>query len=59
MRKVRVDNIKIVATPVKMSQTSRLRVDTGDEELDEMLSGYHKVITGYHEMRMVKVEMGG
>ena len=58
LRKIGVDNIKIVATPVKMSQTPRLRVDTGDEELDKMLSGYHKVITGYHEMRMVRVEIG-
>ncbi len=56
LRKVGVDNIKIVATPVKMAQTPSLRVDTGDEEFDKMLSGYHKVIIGYHEMRMVKVE---
>jgi predicted polyphosphate/ATP-dependent NAD kinase len=55
LRKVGVNNIRIVATPYKMSQTPRLRVDTGDEELDMMLSGYHKVIVGYHEMRMVKV----
>ena len=59
LKKVRADNIRIVATPTKMSQTPRLRVDTGDKELDKMLSGYHKVIIGYHEMRMVKVEMGG
>ena len=57
MRKVGVDNIRIVATPIKMSQTPKLRVDTGDEELDKMLSGYQKVITGYHEMRMVSVEV--
>lgn len=56
LRKVGVENIKIVATPHKMSQTPKLRVDTGDEELDKMLSGYHKVIVGYHEMRMVEVE---
>jgi len=56
LRKVRIENIKIVATPHKMSQTPKLRVDTSDEELDRMLSGYHKVITGYHEMRMIKVE---
>ena len=55
LRKVGVNNIRIVATPYKMSQTPRLRVYTGDEELDMMLSGYHKVIVGYHEMRMVKV----
>ncbi|UCG69425.1 MAG: ATP-NAD kinase family protein [Thermoplasmata archaeon] len=59
LRKVGVENIKIIATPHKMSQTPRLMVDTGDEEIDKMLSGYHKVISGYHEMRMVKVEDGG
>jgi predicted polyphosphate/ATP-dependent NAD kinase len=59
LRKVGVNNIRIVATPIKMSQTLRLRVDTGDEELDKMLSVYHKVITGYHEMRMVRAEVGG
>jgi predicted polyphosphate/ATP-dependent NAD kinase len=56
LRKVGVENIRIVATPHKMSQTPRLRVDTGDMELDKMLYGYQKVIIGYHEMRMVKVE---
>jgi len=55
MKKVGVDNIRIVATPFKMSQAQRLRVDTGDEELDKMLSGYRKVIIGYHEMRMVRI----
>ncbi len=59
LRRVGVDNIRIVATPIKMSQTPRLRVDTGEEELDRMLSRYHKVIIGYHEMRMTKVKAGG
>ncbi|UCE74488.1 MAG: ATP-NAD kinase family protein [Methanomassiliicoccales archaeon] len=59
LRKVGIENIRIAATPNKMSQTPKLRVDTGDFELDKMLSGYHKVITGYHEMRMVKVEGDG
>lgn len=58
LRKVGIENIKIVATPIKMSRTPKLMVDTGDEELDKMLSGYHKVITGYHEMRMVNIEVG-
>ncbi len=59
IRRVGKENIRIVATPNKMSQTPRLRVDTGDEELDRILSGYHKVIVGYHEMRMARVEIGG
>jgi predicted polyphosphate/ATP-dependent NAD kinase len=59
LRKVGVDNIRIIATPHKMSQTPRLRIDTGDEELDRMLSGYQKVIIGHHEMRMARVETRG
>jgi predicted polyphosphate/ATP-dependent NAD kinase len=53
-----VENIRIVATPHKMSQTPVLRVDTGDGKLDGMLAGFHKVIVGYHEMRIGKVEAG-
>ncbi|UCE38633.1 MAG: ATP-NAD kinase family protein [Thermoplasmata archaeon] len=59
LKKVGVENIRIAATPNKMAQTPRLWIDTDDREIDEMLSGHKKVITGYHEMRMVKVEMGG
>jgi predicted polyphosphate/ATP-dependent NAD kinase len=59
IKKIGVENIRIVATPHKMSQTPKLRVDTGDEKLDKLLAGFHKVIIGYHEMRMVRVEVGG
>ena len=38
LKKVGMDNIRIVATPIKMSQTPKLRVDCGDEEIDKMLS---------------------
>jgi predicted polyphosphate/ATP-dependent NAD kinase len=55
IRKVGVENIKIVATPHKMSQTPNLKVDCGDEEVDRLLSGFQKIITGYHEIRMAKV----
>jgi predicted polyphosphate/ATP-dependent NAD kinase len=56
IRKVGADNIKIVATPKKMLNTKLLRVDTGDKEIDRMLWGHCKVIVGYHEMRMVKIQ---
>jgi predicted polyphosphate/ATP-dependent NAD kinase len=59
LERVGAENIRIASTPNKMAQTQRLRVDTGDNNIDSMLSGYYKVITGYHEMRMVKVERGG
>jgi predicted polyphosphate/ATP-dependent NAD kinase len=59
IRKVGVEKIRIVATPHKMSQTPVLRVDTGDGKLDELLAGFHKVIVGFHEMRVARVEIGG
>lgn len=58
IKKVGIEGIKIVATPTKMSQTPKLMVDTGDNDMDRMLSGYHKVIIGYHEMRMAKIKGG-
>ena len=58
IRKVGVENVRIVATPHKMSQTPILRVDCGDERLNRLLAGFHRVITGYHEMRMARVEAG-
>ncbi len=58
LRKVGRDNIRIAATPNKLGNTERLMVDTGDLEIDKMLSGFHRIIIGYHEMRMVKIEIG-
>ncbi len=58
IKKVEVENIRIVATPHKMSQTPVLRVDTGDGQLDGLLAGFNKIIVGYHEMRVAKVEAG-
>ncbi len=34
----------------------RLTVDTGDMELDVKLAGYVRVITGYQESVMFKIE---
>jgi predicted polyphosphate/ATP-dependent NAD kinase len=58
IRKVGIEGINIVATPHKMSETPTLRVDTGDPDVDGMLSCYHKVIIGYHEMRMARIWCG-
>jgi len=49
-------NIIIVATPNKLADTPVLRVDTGDPEVDRMLEGYVKVISGYHRMTVRKIE---
>ncbi len=55
LRRVGPENVTVVATPEKLAHLDVLRVDTGDAELDEALSGYREVIVGYRRARMVKV----
>ena len=55
IRQVGTNNIIVVGTRDKVSQLDCLRVDTGDLELDEMLSGYTEVTVGYRERMVVKV----
>jgi len=47
--------IEIVASPAKMDSTGVLRVDTGDEELDENLRGWTKVRVSCYERRMIQI----
>ena len=48
IRQIGKDNIIIVGAPEKLTALSgELHVDTGDPEVDEMLSGYCRVVTGY------------
>ena len=58
LRLVGVENVMAAASKMKiaMLRPRRLLVDTGDVELDKMLSGYRRVITGYMEEMVVKVE---
>ena len=50
-------HIRIIATRQKLRSLDSLRVDTGNVEVDEMLSGWKTVTVGYHENRMIKVSM--
>jgi predicted polyphosphate/ATP-dependent NAD kinase len=50
-----LDNIMVVASSKKLKAIQSLRVDTGDELMDENLRGYIEVIAGFHESRMMKV----
>jgi predicted polyphosphate/ATP-dependent NAD kinase len=49
-------SVLVVGTPHKLAGIATLRVDTGDAGLDADLSGWRRIIVGYHEMRMMRVE---
>jgi len=57
IRKVGAENLIIVASPGKLAALKgrTLLVDTGDPELDEMISGYRKVVIGYARRSVYKV----
>jgi predicted polyphosphate/ATP-dependent NAD kinase len=58
IRRVGVKNVVVVATQGKLTAlaSGRLRVDTGDDELDALLRGYRRVVTGYAEEAVLPVE---
>lgn len=57
IRRVGVENLIIVASPGKLAALKgrTLLVDTGDPEVDEILSGYRKVVIGYARRSVYKV----
>jgi predicted polyphosphate/ATP-dependent NAD kinase len=57
IRRVGPDNIILIASPTKIYSLmlKPLLVDTGDEDVDRLLRGYRKVITGYREETVCKV----
>jgi predicted polyphosphate/ATP-dependent NAD kinase len=58
IREVGCENIVVVATREKLASLRGrpLLVDTGDEKLDRDLTGYIKVITGYGDYAVCKLE---
>ncbi len=57
IRMVGKDNIIIIATQQKLlSLVGPLYVDTGDADLDQSLTGYTRVITGYRDETVWKIE---
>ena len=55
------ENIIVVSTPDKLHALGAqpLLVDSGDPAVDEMLSGYLMVVTGYREKAVRRVATGG
>ena len=59
IRKVGIDNILGVVTPAKLLTVRRLRIETGDENLDSEFSSkkYMKVLQGYRTTRILPISI--
>ena len=59
LRKIGKDNVIVIVTKNKLSSIGwgrPLLVDTGDEQVNKMFAGYFRVITGYNEEAIIRVE---
>jgi predicted polyphosphate/ATP-dependent NAD kinase len=56
LKRVGKKNIIIIGTEDKIKSLKCLRVDTGDDETDKMLEGLTKVVIGYKEELICKIE---
>jgi predicted polyphosphate/ATP-dependent NAD kinase len=58
LRMVGVENVMVVASRSKIEslRPRRLLVDSGDDEIDKRLRGYARVVSGYREEMVVKME---
>lgn len=57
LRAVGTENLRIVASAAKLTalRSATIYVDTGDEDVDAMLAGYHRVITAPRRSMMCRV----
>jgi predicted polyphosphate/ATP-dependent NAD kinase len=59
LESIGIDNILGVLTPAKLLTVRKLRIETGDEELDERFASmrYMKVLQGYRTTRILPVSV--
>jgi len=57
IKKSGIENIIVAATPAKLASLQRrpLLVDTGDNQVDDMLRGYVRVVTGFREEMVYRI----
>ncbi|MFQ6128556.1 MAG: ATP-NAD kinase family protein [Thermoplasmata archaeon] len=57
VRRIGLDEMLIVCTPGKLRRTPFLRIDTGDDDLDQEFRSreYVTVVTGYRTMKLCKI----
>jgi len=53
LRRIGKEGIIVLSTLEKLRSLECLRVDTGDEQVDSILSGYYRVIVGYEEYYVI------
>lgn len=58
IRMIGIENIIVIATPQKLSETPLIFVDTGDADLDTAFGEYVSVISGYRIARRMKIGKG-
>ncbi|MEN2999840.1 MAG: ATP-NAD kinase family protein [Acidilobaceae archaeon] len=57
LRRVGLENVIVVSSSAKLRGLKALRIDTGDEKLDEEWRGrYVRVITGYGREKVMRIE---
>lgn len=59
VRRVGVENVRVVATPSKLVDTPVLRVDSGEPALDAAFPPFVRVVTGWHTTKLVRIAGAG
>jgi len=59
IKKIGLDNMIVISTPSKLVHTPVIRVDTGDNKLDQMFAEleFFMVVIGYRLSRVVKMQL--